>query len=154
MSAEHHYEVIVTWTGNRGQGTKDYQSYERSHTVTGKNKPDLLLTADPMFRGDPTKYNPEELLLTALSSCHMLSYLHLCDVNKIIVTQYIDKPTGVMVLESSFGHFTEAVLRPVVTITEASKIEEAKKLHHIAHEKCFIANSINFPVHIEPDIRI
>lgn len=148
--AEHHYKLKITWTGNKGQGTKDYQSYERSHIISGEGKPDLLATADPMFKGDPSKYNPEELLLAALSSCHMLSYLHLCAVNKIVVTAYIDNPMGTMVLEGGSGHFTRAVLHPIITITDKTRLEEAKKLHHLAHEKCFIANSVNFPVDVEP----
>lgn len=150
---EHHYQLTVTWTGNKGNGTKDYQAYERSHTISVEGKPDLLGTADPMFRGDPKKYNPEELLVAALSSCHMLSYLHLCAVNKIVVTTYIDKPTATMVLEGGTGHFKEAILHPTITIMDPSRIEDAKKLHHKAHEICFIANSVNFPVNVDPIIR-
>lgn len=147
---EHHYKLKITWTGNKGQGTKEYQGYERSHIISAEGKPDLLATADPQFRGDPTKYNPEELLVAALSSCHMLSYLHLCAVNKIVVTAYLDNPVGTMVLEAGAGHFTNVTLHPVITITDGSRVEEARKLHHVAHEKCFIANSVNFPVDVEP----
>ncbi|MBS0655615.1 MAG: OsmC family protein, partial [Verrucomicrobia bacterium] len=93
---EHHYQMILTWTGNKGQGTKEYRGYERSFVLACEGKPDLVGSADPMFLGDKTKYNPEELLVAALTSCHMLSYLHQCAENKIIVTQYRDQPNGTM----------------------------------------------------------
>lgn len=151
---EHHYHMTLTWTGNVGQGTKEYSGYERSLVISCEGKPDLLGSADPVFRGDPTKYNPEELLLAAVSSCHMLSYLHLCADNKIVVTQYKDQPTATMKIEKGVGKFTEAVLNPVIFITDAAQVELAEKLHHKAHEICFIANSVNFPIHMRPTIQV
>lgn len=150
---EHHYQLSVKWTGNTGQGTKDYRSYERSHLISGQGKPDLLGTSDPAFRGDPSKYNPEELLLASLSACHMLWYLHLCAVSQIIVIEYSDQPKALMVVDpSGSGHFKEATLHPLVTITDPARLDQAKQLHQPAHEKCFIANSVNFPVTIKPSI--
>lgn len=153
MANELHYEITVTWTGNTGQGTRDYRSYERAHTVTGPGKPDLVGSSDPKFRGDAKRWNPEELLLASLSACHMLWYLHLCAESKIVVTEYVDRPTGEMVIEASgLGRFKEATMRPSITITDSSRIADAEKLHEEAHKKCFIANSVNFPVKAEPVI--
>src|SRR5574341_2146686 len=100
MSTEHKYSVTIHWTGNKGKGTIDYRSYERSHTIATENKVDILCSSDPAFRGDKTKHNPEELLVAALSSCHMLWYLHLCSAGGIVVTQYIDRAEGIMVEEA------------------------------------------------------
>lgn len=149
--AEHKYQITVTWSGNRGEGTKDYRAYDRSYVITHPGKPELLGSSDPVFRGDPKKYNPEELLLASLSSCHMLWYLHLCSDHKIVVTKYEDQPTAVMVVDpSGSGFFQEAVLNPVITLTDPLQIDLAKSLHIKAHEKCFVANSINFPLKINP----
>lgn len=148
---EHEYSITVKWTGNKGQGTKNYQAYERSHTISAKDKPDVLGTSDPAFRGDPKKWNPEELFLSSLSTCHMLWYLHICSTHKIVVTEYTDNPIGIMEVESSgAGAFTKVTLNPTIVITDASRIADAEKLHQEAHEKCFIANSVNFPIEIIP----
>jgi organic hydroperoxide reductase OsmC/OhrA len=150
---EHHYRVTTTWTGNTGTGTSGYRDYSRDHEVAIEPKPAPLLgTADPTFRGDPQRYNPEELLLTALSQCHMLSYLHLCAVNKIVVTGYVDRAEGTMETDQTGGHFTEAILNPEITITPESDAELAAQLHEPAGEACFIAASVNFPVHHRPKI--
>lgn len=151
--AEHLYQVSIRWTGDTGQGTRDYRSYERSFLISSNGKPDLFGSSDPSFRGDPAKYNPEELLLASLSSCHMLWYLHLCAEHKIVVKEYKDQPTALMIVEpSGSGYFKEATLHPVIVIA-SSDVEKAEKLHQEAHKKCFIANSINFPVKIQPSIR-
>lgn len=151
MSKEHNYTIAMEWTGNTGQGTKDYRSYERSFAITHEEKPILAGSSDPLFRGDPKKWNPEELLLASLASCHMLWYLHLCSDHKIIVTKYLDRPTAIMMIDSSGkGYFKEATLNPLITITDATRIADAEGLHEEAHHKCFIANSINFPLSILP----
>ena len=150
MSKEHHYKTNIEWTGNRGEGTKSYNAYDRDHRVTALNKPAIDASSDPAFMGDASKYNPEELLLASLSSCHMLWYLHLCSDNGIIVVDYKDEATGSMLETNTGGHFTEVVLHPVVTITDKTKIEKANELHSEANKHCFIANSCNFPVKHEP----
>jgi organic hydroperoxide reductase OsmC/OhrA len=119
------------------------------------DKPDISGSADPAFRGDKTKHNPEELLLASLSSCHMLSYLHLCAVAGVVVTDYIDHATGIMIETSAGGgRFSEATLNPIVTVTEDSMTQKANELHKKANEICFIANSVNFPVHHKPTCKI
>jgi organic hydroperoxide reductase OsmC/OhrA len=151
----HHYKTSIEWTGNKGSGTSNYRDYERSHTISVENKPTIEGSSDPAFRGDKTKYNPEEMLLSSLSSCHMLWYLHFCSETGIIVTDYIDIATGIMEEGSNgSGRFTEVVLQPVVTITDETQIEKAKELHTKANEFCFIANSVNFPVKHASEILI
>ncbi len=148
MKGQHKYNLKITWIGNAGSGTKDYRSYNRNHTVSAENKPDLLCSSDPSFRGDNTRYNPEELLVASLSGCHMLSYLHLCAVAGIVVVEYSDNATGTMEqTPDGGGHFTEVTLHPEVIVTEESMIAKANELHHKANQLCFIANSCNFPVH-------
>ena len=143
----HQYELQTVWTGNKGDGTSHYRSYDRNHIIKFANKPDLLASADPTFRGDPTKYNPEELLLAALSGCHMMSFLHVCVNAGVIVTAYEDRATGSMIVNpDGSGRFTEVVLNPIVTVAKASMIENINELHAKANKLCFIANSCNFPI--------
>ena len=147
MGKEHNYETKIVWSGNTGNGTENYKSYERSHKIVIENKIDLQSSSDPAFLGDKTKHNPEDLLVSAISSCHMLWYLHLCSVNGIIVTEYEDNASGKMI-ESDIngGQFIEVTLKPNVTITKKEKIEKANELHKEANKMCFIANSCNFPI--------
>jgi organic hydroperoxide reductase OsmC/OhrA len=150
MKGQHRYSVTIRWTGNEGTGTTGYRDYARSHTVSVANKPDILSSSDPSFRGDKTMYNPEELLVAALSSCHMLWYLHLCSEAGITVTAYKDLATGIMKENAEGGgHFTEVTLHPVVTVTESSMVTMATELHKRANTLCFIANSVNFVVRHE-----
>ena len=151
MNKEHQYQTSLIWTGNKGEGTKNYRAYERSYTITIEGKPPLLGSSDPTFLGDRTKYNPEELLVMALSSCHMLWYLHLCADEGIIVVEYKDDAIGIMQEErNGSGRFTEVILQPVVTIADKTLIEKAQELHEKANKMCFIANSCNFPVNHKP----
>ena len=149
---QHHYKVDVTWTGNQGTGTKTYQGYGRGHEIRIEGKPMLEGSSDPMFRGDASKFNPEDMLVTALSTCHMLSYLHQAVLAGVVVTAYTDSAEGSMETDVHGGHFTEVVLRPVVTITADSDAAKAEAAHDAAHHGCFIANSVNFPVRVEPRI--
>ncbi|MGP4021150.1 OsmC family protein [Saccharopolyspora sp. 5N708] len=155
MPKAHTYRTTVTWTGNTSDGTASYRGYSREHVVDIEGKPRLTASADPAFRGDPALVNPEDLLVTALSECHMLTYLALCSTSGVIVAAYRDEASGVMVENADRGgHFTEVVLRPKVTITDAAMLPTAEKLHEQAHRECFIANSVNFPVRHEPEISI
>ena len=154
MPGLHRYAVSVEWTGNTGKGTESYKTYERDHEVRVAGKPAILGSSDPAFRGDPARHNPEDLLVASLSTCHMLWFLHLCARERIVVEAYADEAVGTMREdETGGGRFTEVVLRPVVTVrgqanghADAATIEG---LHHEAHEKCFIAASVNFPVRCE-----
>jgi organic hydroperoxide reductase OsmC/OhrA len=147
MRKEHIYTLTVKWTGNRGAGTASYKAYDRSHSIIAENKAEILCSSEPTFLGDKTKYNPEELLVASLSTCHMLWYLHLCADAGVIVTDYTDNPTGRMIITTDGrDRFKEVTLHPVVTVQNKSMIEKAIDLHAKAHELCFIANSVNFPV--------
>ncbi len=151
---EHTYTVNLKWTGNLGEGTKKYTAYSRDHEIQAVEKPLILGSSDPSFRGDPKKYNPEDLFVSTLASCHMLWYLHLCTVNKITVVSYEDNPKGIMIEdEKGSGRFKKVTLFPTIVIKE-DKITLAEQLHHQAHEYCFIANSVNFEVACEPTTSI
>ncbi len=150
----HHYTVTLRWTGNTGTGTSNYRTYRRDHVTEADGKPPIPGSSDPAFRGDPARWNPEELLVSSLSSCHMLWFLHLCADAGIVVTGYADRPEGVMdETADGGGRFTRVVLRPEATLAAGSDTEKARHLHHAAHEKCFIASSVNFPVECEPVFR-
>jgi organic hydroperoxide reductase OsmC/OhrA len=155
MAHEHNYKLTAEWTGNKGDGTKNVRTYDRSHTISIEGKPELFLTTDNPAVGDKSKLNPEDLLVSALSSCHMLSYLYLCSLEGVIITSYLDNATGIMIEnESGGGKFKEVTLNPIVSVTEESMLEKAIVLHHKAHEICYIANSVNFEVKCNPTCTI
>ena len=148
---EHHYALTVQWTGNRGDGTSSYRGYSRDHEVLIPGLPPLLGSADPTFHGDRERYNPEQLLLAALAQCHMLSYLHVAVKHGVVVTDYRDEATGLMVLNrDGSGQFERVTLHPRVTVADAGQGDVAASLHHEANQLCFIARSVNFPVGHEP----
>lgn len=147
MPKDHLYSTTITWTGNKGSGTMDYRSYDRDYTITVDGKADILGSSDSAFLGDKAKYNPEDLLLSSISSCHMLWYLHLCSKNEIVVIDYKDKAVGIMEeLADGSGKFKEVTLHPQVLIADKAHFELAESLHQEANKMCFIANSLNFPV--------
>src|SRR6185437_10624866 len=137
---QHHYRVGVEWTGNHGTGTDGYRNYGREHVIRIDGKPEIAGSSDPTFRGDAARHNPEDMLVAALSTCHMLAYLHAATL------------AGVVVTACNGGHFTEVVLRPIVMITAGSDAAKAEAAHEDAHHACFIASSVNFPVRCEPRI--
>jgi len=151
MSGTHSYELCLEWNGNIGSGTSSYGAYGRDHEIRSAGKPVIAGSSDPAFRGDPQRWNPEELLVASLSQCHMLWFLHLAATAGVVVTAYVDAPVGSMCEHpDGSGQFTEVVLRPVVTVADAAMRERAADLHHEAEKMCFIARSVNFPVHHEP----
>lgn len=155
MNLEHHYCVELAWTGNRGTGTSDYRAYGREHVLSAEGKHDIEGSSDRTFHGDADRWNPEEMLLSALSQCHLLSYLHVAAARGVVVTAYSDSPVGTMTqTPDGGGHFTEVTLRPVVTVRTAEMVDAALDAHHEASLKCFIAASVNFPVLHEPVIRV
>ena len=149
----HDYRVTVTWTGNQGSGTSGYRAYGRDHEVSADGRAGIAASSDPLFRGDPARWNPELELVAALSQCHMLWYLHLCAMAGVVVVSYTDDADGTMTeTADGGGYFTEVVLRPRVEVARAEMTETATGLHKQAHAKCFIANSVNFPVRHDPVI--
>ncbi len=151
MPTQHTYKLNIQWRGNTGTGTSGYKAYERSHDIYAKGKTEIQCSSDPAFRGDVTKYNPEELLVASIASCHMLWYLHLCAETGVVVVSYTDNAVGIMQeTETGNGYFSGITLFPLVTVKDASMIEKANSLHSKANDYCFIANSVKFPVHHQP----
>ena len=155
MAADHDYRVTVHWQGNLGTGTSGVRDFSRAHEVRAQGKPALAASADPQLRGDGDRWNPEELLVAALSQCHMLWFLHLSALAGVVVTDYTDTAVGTMEMErSGGGQFTKVLLRPVVAVTEQAMSPEVPELHGKAGQMCFIARSVNFPVECEPHVRV
>lgn len=156
MPKEHNYKAEIKWTGNTGEGTKNYTAYSRAHEISGDGGKEIILaSADPIYRGEASRYNPEELVVAAIAGCHMLWYLHLCADAGIIVVDYEDKASGILTeTDDGNGRFAEVTIRPRVTIKSEADSDVAKVLHHEAHKFCFIANSMNFPVKYEPEILV
>lgn len=153
MGREHHYFVAVRWTGNTGTGTSGYRDYGRGHQISADGKPTIGASSHAAFRGDRARWNPEELLIAALSSCHQLAYLHLCAVAGIVVVEYEDHAEGWMAeTQDGANQFTHVLLHPRVTVATGADKTRALQLHHEAHAKCFIARSVKFPVEHEAEI--
>ncbi|MGB5417272.1 OsmC family protein [Algibacter sp.] len=156
MSFNHIFKATVNWQLGINETTQNPKGFSRNHKVVIANKKTLLeVSAANAFRGDDTLYNPEDLLLTALASCHMMSYLYVCSQNNIEVLSYTDTAEAILNVEASgSGHFSKVSLKPVVTIKNASQIELAKTLHTKANSLCFIANSCNFPIEHFAEIKM
>lgn len=143
----HHFTARIEWTGNTGTGTSSYAAYERSHVLSADGKEPLACSSAPVFRGDGTKYNPEDMLLYSVAACHMLWFLHCCADAGIVVTRYTDTPEGTLESDANgIGRFTEIVLHPKVQIADPARTPELESIHALAHQKCFIANSLRTPV--------
>ena len=149
----HSYEVRMEWTGNDGDGTKSYKGYRRDHAISVEGKVPIQGSSDPSFRGDRSRYNPEELLVASLSACHMLWYLHLCSVNHVTVLDYRDSASGVLEEnDDGSGEFVSVVLRPAIKVSAGDDRAKALALHNEAHRLCFVARSVRFPVEVVPEI--
>ena len=153
MNREHHYALELTWTGNLGTGTTNIRGYEREHLVTAPDAGTLRGSSDPAFRGDPTRWNPEQLQVAAVAQCHMLTYLSLAAEAGVVVTAYADKPEGTMrENRDGSGEFVSVTLRPHVTVAPGSDEKTAQELHDRVGDLCFIARSVNFPIGHEPTV--
>jgi organic hydroperoxide reductase OsmC/OhrA len=149
------YRAKLVWEGNLGLGTSSYQGYERAYRVEIAGKPDLEGTADPAFRGDPSKHNPEDLFLAALAACHMLFYLALCARRGLVLVAYEDGACGELALEAGGGgRFTGITLAPVATFSGEVDEAVAAALHEEAHRLCFLANSCSSPIRVAPRFRV
>ena len=149
----HHYELTTLWVGNEGSGTSDYKSYSRAHVIRAEGKREIQGSSDKAFHGDVTRWNPEELLIAALSQCHMLSFLHVAQLSGVVVEHYEDRASGILETRpDGSGHITEVTLRPQIDMSEGDP-SVIPELHHRASQLCFIANSVNFPVRHEPVTR-
>ena len=150
----HRFDAVVTWTGNQGSGTSSYRAYSRNHEISGEGKSAVVAgSSDPAFRGDKTRYSPEDLVVASLASCHMLWVLHLCAEAKITIVEYVDAASGTMTLNADgSGQFAEVVLRPRITVLEAEREDDLIAVNKKAHSLCFIARSVNFPVRHEATV--
>lgn len=153
MARSHVYEARVVWSGAASGGTRSYAAYSREYRVEIAGKPPLRGSADPLFRGDAALHNPEDLLVVALSTCHMLSYLAEAARAGLLVLGYEDRARGTLWLEGGGGRFTEVVLHPVVSVAAGSDLALARRLHERAHADCFIASSVSFPVRCEATVQ-
>ena len=155
MAKIHQFEAALRWTGNTGSGTTGYKAYDRTWDLQTPGKPVMHCTNDPELGGDPSKYNPEDMLIAALSSCHMLWYLHLCAITGVVVVEYVDRAAGALQInKDGSGQFISVTLRPQILISARSDMAKAKSAHNQAHKYCFIARSVSFPVKCEPAIAI
>ena len=155
MTQRHDFVSRIVWTGNLGEGTRSYRGYDRTWNIEVPGKAVIACSNDPLLGGDPTRMNPEDLLISALSACHMLWYLHLASNAGIVVTAYRDEPVGHgETLPNGAGRFLSAVLRPTISVREGADLDRAAELHHEVHDFCFIARSVNFPVRYEPTISV
>lgn len=154
MKDTHEYRIGIEWTGNRGTGTSGYREYGRELLIHADGKVPLEGSADPTFHGNRERWNPEEMLLAALAQCHMLSYLHMAVRAGVVVTAYEDRAVGTLRQRGLGGSFVEASLYPVVTVADASMADAARAAHADAAKHCFIANSVNFPVHHYPETHV
>ncbi len=152
MANEYTYRTKLTWAGAGDGAMTDYESYSRDHLIEIAGKAPIRCSADGVFLGDSSLHNPEDMLVAALSMCHMLTYLARCARADIEVVAYEDEASGTMVLTGNGGHFSETVLRPRVTIAIGGDVAKALALHEVAHAACFIGNSMNFPVRNEPEV--
>ena len=142
----HDYKARLVWEGNLGDGTTSYTGYGRKYRLKIDGKPDIIGSADPIFRGDANVYNPEDLFVAALSSCHLLSYLALCARSKINVIAYEDDAMGTLLLRpDGGGKFESVTLRPSVTIAAGSDEKRALELHETARAGGEIADDQQGP---------
>lgn len=152
MTHRHDFPARVVWTGNTGQGNRSYRGYQRTWTLATAGKPEVHCSNDPLLGGDPTLHNPEDILIAALASCHMLWFLHLASNAGVIVEAYEDNAVGIGESEpSGKGRFVEAILKPRITVAPGTDTQKADEIHHDIHNHCFIARSVNFPVRYEPE---
>ncbi len=155
VGTAHHYTTTIEWLGNRGTGTSGYRDYGREVLLTAVGKHPIEGSSDRTFHGNADRWNPEDMLVAALSQCHLLSYLHVAVLRGVVVTAYTDSAEGTMEqTPDGGGRFVSVTLHPVVTVASADMVEAARTAHREASQKCFIANSVNFPVLHEPSILV
>ena len=142
---KHLFKAEAKWTSKQEDSTKRF--YIKSHTILIDGKLVLHVSAAKAFKGDPELYNPEDLLLSSLVSCHMMSYLYVCSQNGIEVLEYSDNAEATLeTYADGSGRFVTVTLNPKATIANPDKIQMALDLHQKANQLCFIANSCNFPI--------
>ena len=143
------FELKVKWEAT--EAPFEYDKYSRQYRVTVPGKADIVASAAPAFKGDGALHNPEDFLVAAVSGCHLLTYLALAAKMRITVLGYNDRASANLEKVGKTSKITSMTLRPKVILREENLIEKARQLHEKAHEYCFIAQSVNFPVKLEPE---
>ncbi|MGY5355813.1 OsmC family protein [Wenyingzhuangia sp. IMCC45467] len=152
MNNEHTYKIGLEWKGKLTTNKRNKLSYERIYELSFDNKPNLTGSSDATFHGDNTLYNPEEMLLSALSSCYMMSFFYICSLKNIEIVSYKDNPMGmVKVNPNGSGQFEEVLLQPSIAI-KSCKAKLIEQAFTEAHDYCFIARSCNFNILHNPKI--
>jgi organic hydroperoxide reductase OsmC/OhrA len=142
--AEH--RITLDWS--RGDAAFTYEAYPRDHSITFKNGAPVIFSAAPAYRGDAGKGDPEDMLVAALSSCHMLSFLAIAAKKKVTVDLYQDEAVGFLENDGGKWWMTRVILRPkIVCNADAATLDE---IHHLAHHACFIANSVKTEIQVQP----
>jgi organic hydroperoxide reductase OsmC/OhrA len=155
VAKRHTYSIRLDWVGNEGSGTSSYTAYSRAHELSGPGKQTIAGSSDPAFRGDPARWNPDELLVASLSACHQLWYLHLCTDAGVVIEAYSDNASGVVIAQpDDAGQFESVTLHPHAKLAPGSDAQIARRLHDAAAQKCFIARSVAFEVRHEPTFEI
>lgn len=148
------YRTEVTWTGGESGSNRDYERYSRDHRAVVEGKPAIELSVAPQFHGNHSKLETEELLLMAVSGCHMMTYLAVTARRGVEVLAYIDRPSATLRLEDNGGRIESLTLRPEVQISSGSDPKLAEALHSTASDECFVGNSVNFPIAIDCKISV
>ena len=143
------HRVALSW--QKGEAPFTYEAYPRNHEIAFKDGAErLTASAAGAYRGDTSKADPEDLLVAALSSCHMLSFLAIAAKKRLTVLSYDDDAAGFLEQEGGKLWMTRVVLRPKVTFEPQLQPQLLAEIHHLAHESCFIANSVKTNVTVEP----
>ena len=137
------HKVTLKW--ERGGTEFSYQRYPRDHTWSFDGGHTMTATAAPAYLGNPANVDPEEAFVASLASCHMLTFLSIACKKKFVLDSYEDEAVGHME-KNADGKLaiTRVELRPKITWSgnRRPSVEELDKMHHAAHENCFIANSV------------
>jgi len=151
MAHEHIFEGDLRWTGHATQA-EGRLHLVRSFDIEFPGKAPLAGSSPEVFHGDGRRHNPETLMVSSLMACHHLTYLAVCERAGIVIAEYTDHGTGRLAMHDGKMRMVEVVLRPQVKVADAAQVERARELHEKAHANCFMSNSVNFGVRIEPSV--
>jgi organic hydroperoxide reductase OsmC/OhrA len=144
------HKITLTW--KRGDTPFEYQKYSRDHTWKFDGGHEMQASAAPAYLGNPKFVDPEEAFVASLSSCQMLTFLAVACKKKFVLDEYVDEAVGHME-KNAEGKLaiTRVTLRPQLKFSgdKQPAAEEIEEMNHMAHEQCFIANSVKTEITIE-----
>ena len=150
----HTYEATVSW--KKGDQNFSDHRYSRAHTWRFDGGAQVAASSSPLSVPEPmsvaANVDPEEALIAATSSCHMLFFLSFAAKRGFVIDDYVDHATGVMEKNGEWKiAITRITLRPAIMFSGERRPtpEELAELHHRSHEACYIANSIKADVVVE-----